>query len=218
MIDISFLGPLLTGLLFEPLWVGLFLTAFASFFVFFAKQFKTFVMGSCLALSGITIQFLGIDIVTESQNGQIIVVGLWFLFLFQIIAFRYALTAQSKNNPLFFFLPFLAFVSMAISTDLLTFALGLTLFNITFILLNALKGTSKENIFISIQKMFVAFLSYAYGMAILFSREGNIWLNKLYLKLNRGNWDNWTTLGVGLILLSIGIELYAIIPLVNKKK
>ena len=202
---------------FDGLWFALFLTAFACFFVFFAKQFKTFAMGGCLALSGITVSFLMVDMATQSQGGQIIAIGLWILFLFQMITFRWALITQSKINSLFFFLPFLAFISMAISIDLLTFALGLTLFSITFLTLSALKGKSKEQLFIAIQKMMVAFLSYAYGMAILFSREGSILLNKLYPKLSKGNLDEWTTLGIGLIILAIGIELYAIIPLIGKK-
>lgn len=197
--------------LFNVLWIGLFLTAFSSFFVFFTKQFRTFVMGACLVLSGITFQLLGIDIVIKDQSGQIIAIGLWILFLFQIIAFKWALKAQPKKTPVFFFLPFLAFISMSISVDLLTFALGLTLFSITFATQSALKEKSKEKIFIVIQKMTISFLCYAYGMVVLFSREGNILLNKLHLK------DEWTGLGIGLLILSVGIEIYAIIPLIGKK-
>ncbi|MBP5535080.1 MAG: hypothetical protein J6Y03_06240 [Alphaproteobacteria bacterium] len=208
MIDFSFLNGL---------WIAFILTSFASFFVFFARQFKLLVMGASLALSGISLQFLDVDIFRISENGQIIVAGLWILFLFQIIAFKWILITKTKLHHSFFFLPFLAFVSMAISLDLLTFALGLSLFNITFTSLSALKGKPKEQIFIAIQKMMIAFLSYAYGMAILFSREGNILFNRLYPKLSKLEWDEWTTLGIGLIVLAIGIELYAIIPLIGKK-
>ena len=196
----------------------IFFDGFCIFFVFFAKRFDLIVLSGTLALSAITVQFLNIDISRSSYGGQIIAVALWFLFLCQIIAFKWCLkTKEKKVNPLLFGLPFLAFISMAISTDLLTFDLGLSLFGIAFLMLSALRGKSKETLLISIQKIQIAFLGYAYGMAILFSREGNIFFNDLYLKLNKGNWDNWTSLGVGLSALAILIELYAVIPLVGKK-
>lgn len=209
MINISF---------FAGLWISFSLMAFASFFVFFAKRFDLIVLGGTLALSAITIQFLNIDISRSSYGGQIIAVALWFLFLSQIIVFKWCLTTNMKQvNPLLFGLPFLAFISMAISTNLLTFDLGLSLFGFAFLMLSALRKKSKEVLLIAIQKMMVAFLGYAYGMAILFSREGNIFFNDLYLKLNKGNWDNWTSLGIGLIALAILIEFYAVIPLIGKK-
>ncbi|MBO5997977.1 MAG: hypothetical protein J6P93_05575 [Alphaproteobacteria bacterium] len=213
MMDISF---------FTGLWIAFFVVALGSFFVFFAKQFKTFVLGCALSLSGINIQILNFDIFRESKTGQVIIVALWILFLFEMIAFKYALSTESKINKMFFGLPLLAFVSTAVSLDLLTLAFGLSLFAITFAVFGALKGQKKEKLFIAIQKMGIAFLGYAYGMAILFTREATtsfgLLRKELCFKAGRENGlDEWTILGVGLVVLAVVIELYAVIPLIGKK-
>ncbi len=209
MIEMSF---------FNILWFAFALIAFGSVFVFFARKLNTMTMGAALVLTGISAQFLDVDVFRSSHGGQIISAALWILFLIQAVIFKWTLQTKAKTNQVFFGLPFLAFVTMAVSLDLLTFLLGLSLFNATFLMMSALKGKDKKQLLTAIQKSYVAFLSFAYGAAILFSREGTLLLQPLHLKLSKGNWDNWTALGLGLTVLAVIIELYAIIPLVNRKK
>jgi uncharacterized membrane protein YukC len=55
-------------------------------------------------------------------------------------------------------------------------------------------------------------------MACLYARIGTISIKDLFLKLNKGNWDDAMYLGVGLITLSILVEIYTVIPQTRKKK
>ena len=107
---------------------------------------------------------------------------------------------------------------MAISQDLLTTLLALTMFSCSFVGLYTLRQNDKKQIEKAFQKLSVSFLSFSYGIACLYTREGTILLKDLYLKLHKGNWDSLTTLGVYLLIFSVLIEIYAIIPLIGKKK
>lgn len=211
MIEISF---------FDSLWIAFALVALGTMVTFFARRFQFVLIGSAVALSGISIQFLATDIFRSSGHwtGKGLVLAVWFLFVLQAVAYRFCLTTTRKMNKVLFGFAFLAFITLAISLDLITVLLGLTLFNLSFLMLDALRGADKTQLLISIQKSCVAFLSFAYGMAILFCREGSFAFSYLRLKLAKGDWDNLTTLGVGLLALAVLIQVYTIIPLVKVKK
>ena len=200
------------------LWISFTIIAFASVFLFFGKTFRLFTASSALILTGISFQILNIDFLQQKTNGQIIVLFLWLLYLFQILAFYALLKTNAKLHSFFYALPFLSFLTIALSLDLITLLLGVTMFSISFLGLYALRGKEKLHLLTDIRKAFVAFLSFCYGMACLYARIGTISIKDLFLKLNKGNWDDAMYLGVGLITLSILVEIYTVIPQTRKKK
>ena len=209
MIEMSF---------FTGLWTCFFIVVLASLGIFFSHRLKNIVMASCLALSGICLQIFTTDLFRGILFAQFIIVVLWSLFLFQSLFFRWALFSSKNKIGFFYGLPFLSFIAMAISQDLLTVLLALTTFACSFVGLYALRQNDKKRIEVAIQKLCVSFLSFSYGLACLYAREGTILLKDLYLKLQKGNWDSLTILGVYLLAFSVLIEIYAIIPLIGKKK
>ena len=175
-------------------------------------------MSACIALSGISLQILNTDLFISANFGHFIIISLWSLFLVQSIFFAWALKRKQEKISFFYPLPFLAFICMAISLDLITLLLGLTMFAMSFVGLSILKNKDKTVRLQSIRNLIISFLAYSYGLACLYSREGTIQLNDLYLKLNKGNWDGLTSVGAGLLFLSVLIAVYSIIPLIGKKK
>ena len=203
---------------FAGLWFSFFIICSSSFFVFFASSFKMLIMASALALTGISFQILTTDFFRATNYGQLIVIFLWFLFSFQSLSLNFILKKQPMKNTYFFVYPFLAFITMAISLDLITFLFGLILFGYSFIMLETNKRLEIKKILSKFQINFVSFLTFSYGLACLYTREGTIQLKDLYLKLNNGTWDSLTTLGICLLILAILIEIYAIIPIISKRK
>lgn len=202
---------------FSGLWIGFFIVALSSFGVFFAHSLKTIVLFSAITLSGICFTIFNTDLLRSSEFGQFIILALCLLFLFQSLFFGFFIKSEIKKTPIFYLLPFLAFVTIAISLDLITLLLGLTLFALCFVAIASFKRKSVLLLIASIQKFYVSFLAFSYGIACLYAREGTLLLKDIYLKLNRGNWDELTSIGFGLLFLSVLIEVYAIIPLIGKK-
>ena len=206
---------------FTFLWIALALCALSSFAVFFAKKISTAMLGSAFFLLGVTVQLNAISSFSSSTLGQVCAIELWGIWALLCIGYVTVLKqgAGRKALPkLFFLLPFVAFITVAISLDLVTLLLGLGLFHVAFVLLKASKKHTMEQLAKAVQQGLVAFSSYAYGVAILLSREGVLNLSRLNLKLSISTWDAWTTLGFGLLVLSVVIYLYSILPLVKNKK
>ncbi len=206
---------------FTFLWIALALCALSSFAVFFAKKISTAMLGSAFFLLGVTVQLNAISSFSSSALGQVCAIELWVIWALLCIGYVLVLKqgAGRKALPkLFFLLPFVAFITVAISLDLVTLLLGLGLFHVAFVLLKASKKHTMEQLAKAVQQGLVAFSSYVYGVAILLSREGVLNLSRLNLKLSISTWDAWTTLGFGLLVLSVVIYLYSILPLVKNKK
>ena len=202
---------------FAGLWNSVLIIFIASFGVFFAKSIKNITMASCLALTGISLMVINADLFRGIFFGQFIVIVLWSLFLFQCLFFQYLLKNNIQKTPFFYGLPFLGFITMAISLDLITFLLAMSIFATSFIGLSFLRQQNKSRLIASFQKLCVSFLSFGIGLACLYSREGTLYLKDLYLKLHKGNWDGLTYVGFWMLFLSVFIEVYAIIPLIGKK-
>ena len=206
---------------FTVLWVALALCALSSFAVFFAKKVSVAILESAFFLLGVTVQLCAITSFSSSALGQVCAIELWVIWALICTGYFMALKVDAGRKALpklFFLLPFAAFITVAISLDLVTLLLGLGLFHVAFVLLKASQKHSSEQVAKAVQQGVVAFSSYAYGAAILLSREGVLSLSRLNLKLSISTWDAWTTLGFGLIVLSVVIYLYSILPLIKKKK
>ncbi len=209
---------MLTLSFFTLLWISWGICAGASFFVFFARNLRTLTNGVFLFLTGLFLQFIATDIFSNGTQGRFIGIGILLIFTFEFLLFSQLsrICPNKKPRGLFYLLPFLAFLSMGLAMDLLTVLLGLTLFGVAFLMLAQSKG--KNNLSSAFLKINVGLLGFAYGMAVLFSREGTIAFASLRLKLSLGNWDNWTTLGVGLLVMGVVIELYGTSALLRKQK
>ncbi|MBE6449919.1 MAG: hypothetical protein E7013_04440 [Alphaproteobacteria bacterium] len=196
--------------------------ALASYAVFFARTFKILVVASALTLLAITFQFLFFDIFRFSVSGRVVVFFLWFFFLFEIVLFNFFINTKIKKTLLIYPLAFLAFITMAISVDLLTFLFGFVLFSLSFVGLFSFRGRDKRELLATEKNFLISFLTFVYGMLLLYVREATLQTKDLYLKLkmslNSENYDELIILGFSFFLLSVLIELYAIFPLLGKKR
>ena len=199
----------------QSLYLSLCICAFFSFFVFFAKRFQSFVFGCLGFLVGVIYLLLKTDSFAGIKEGQYASVSILLVFIFELLAYM-CLKGKQQIPTLFYALPFFAFVSLAISVDLVCVLLGLMLFGLSFVLLARYKG--KENIESTFLKMNVSLLSFSYGIAVIFSRIGVLKLADVRLQLSIKLSDNWLMFGFGLLCLGIVIELYAVMEVLKRNK
>ena len=198
----------------QSLYFSLGICAFFSFFVFFAKRFQIFAFGCFGFLSGVIYLLLKTDVFAGVKEGRWAASSIFLMFLFEFLSY---LKLKEKQMPqLFYGLPFLAFVSLAISVDLLGVLLGLMLFGLSFVLLESYRGWKNiQTIFLKIN---VGFLAFSYGIAVIFSRIGVFKLSDLRLQLAIKSSDNWLMFGFGLLCLAVVVELYAVLETLKRNK
>ena len=111
---------------------------------------------------------------------------------------------------------------MAISVDLLTFLFGFVLFSLAFVGLFSFQGKEKKDLLVCIQKNLVAFFTFSYGILLLYVREATLQTKDLYFKLKISlfpeKYDELIVLGFSFLILSVLIELYALLPLLGRKR
>ena len=194
------------------LFISMGICALSSFFVFFAKRFQIFMIGTFCFLSGVCLSLIETDMFTGLREGRFAGVALLMIFIFEFLSYRFI----QKKNWLFYGLPFMAFISLAVSLDLINVLLGLTLFGLSFSLLARFKN--KSNAVECFAKINAGLLCFSYAMAVIFSRLGILKLSDIRLQLSIKSNDEWLMFGFGLLLLGVLIELYGVLLSLRKEK
>lgn len=197
---------------FQSLGISMGICAISSLLVFFAKTVRMFVSGAVFFLAGVLFSLIQTDVFAGTKDGKIAACAILSAFIFEGIALRFI---RHPKNSLFYVLPFLAFITLAISTNLMTLLLGLVLFDLAFILLEKQRDSTHLND--CAYKMNIGLLTFAYGISVIFSRLGSLSLSNLRLQLSINADDEWLMFGFGLLVLSVIIQLYGILLSIKKE-
>ena len=204
MLDIPF---------FHTLGIGLAICALTSFFVFFAKNLKSFIGATFCFLTGVVYSLIQTDLFAGLKDGRWAACAIIATFIFEFIAYTFV---PDKKKSIFFGLPFLAFICLALSANLPMILFGLMLFGLSFVLLQRQRGYDKtQEAFFKIN---VALLAFSYGIAVIFASLGTLDISKITLQISLKTDDEWFMFGLGLLCLSVIIELYAVFLLLHKRK
>ena len=204
-----------------PIYLSFFLVALSSFGLFFTYIPKKMYFYSLIGLLGILKNFADKDAFIFGDEGQTISLFILLSFAAQFIYMQKILKVKSpKKMPfLFYTLPFLAFVFMATSRDLLTLFLSLELFFSAIFTLWWQRKKSEAVLQKTIRLELISFLGFCYGLSLLYLTKGTLALSEWNLILRQKDppLPSLIFVAVGLLGLSLLIKITIFSVLKNEK-
>ena len=210
-----------------PIYLSFCLVLLSSFGLFFTRSFAKIPFYAFLALLGIFVNFANKDSFISGDEGQIVALFILLSFMGQVFYVQKLLkTKPSKKISFFFYaLPFLAFVFMATSRDLVTLFLSLELFFSAIFTLWWYRGKSKMLLQKSFRLDLVSLLGFAYGLSFLYLIKGTLslseWNNILHGKDDilheKTALPSLVFVGIGLMGWSLLIKIKIFLMLKNEK-